>query len=401
MNRKIFFTVSLSLLILLMGACRSHQKQSEAIDTQVLLQYCVDKVGATIESLKDSTSYPRNILAGQTEWNTVDIHDWTSGFWPGILWYAYEASGDSSLLAAAQQTTEMLTGVLDVPVDNHDLGFMFYCSYGNGYRLTGNEAYADVLLRASDSLATLYNPVVGTILSWPAMVDKMGWPHNTIIDNMINLEMLFWAAKKSGNQAFYDLSVSHAKKTLKANVRNDFSTFHVAVYDTISGDFIKGVTHQGYSDSSLWARGQAWAIYGYTMCYRQTQKPVFLQSAQKLVEVYLKDLPEDGIPYWDFKDPSIPDAPKDASAAAVVASALLDLSTLTYDTETARRYTQLATKMLGSLSNPPYLAADDVPAILQHSTGHWPHQSEIDVPIIYADYYYMEALIRLKNLKNK
>ncbi len=219
-----------------------------------------------------------------------------------------------------------MSGVLDVPVDNHDLGFMFYCSFGNGYRLTQDTAYHNILLTAADSLATLFNPKVGTILSWPSMREKMNWPHNTIIDNMINLELLFWASKNGGSQDHCNIAVKHAETCMKMLIRPDYTTIHVAVFDTVDGHFIKGVTHQGYADSSLWARGQAWGIYGYAMCYRETGKPEFLETAQKLADVFIQRLPEDGIPYWDFDDPAIPNTTKDASAAAVAASGMLELS---------------------------------------------------------------------------
>ena len=184
---------------------------------------------------------------------------------------------------------------------------------------------------------------------------------------------------------------------MKHQFRDDYTSYHVAVYDTISGDFIKAVTHQGYADSSMWARGQSWAIYGYTMVYRETRDPKFLDFAQKVTDVYLSRLPEDYVPYWDFDDPAIPDAPRDASAACVVASALLELQNYV-DAEKSKTYKEAATKMLTSLSSDRYACGDSKPAFLMHSVGHWPAGSEIDASIIYADYYYLEALLRLKKL---
>ncbi|WP_282590989.1 glycoside hydrolase family 88 protein [Gaoshiqia sediminis] len=351
-----------------------------------------------MKSLTQVDSLPRNILQGQTDWNIVGIHDWCSGFWPGILWYAYEASGDTTILSQAQKFTDPLRGVLDVPVDNHDLGFMLYCSFGNGYRLTGDSAYHDFLLEAADSLATLFNPKVGTILSWPAMREKMGWPHSTIIDNMINLELLFWAAKNGGSHDLYDMAVKHAKTCMTTLVRPDYSIYHVAVFDTVDGHFIKGVTHQGYSDGSMWARGQGWGIYGYTMCFRETGKDEFLTMAEKLADKLLERLPEDGMPYWDFDDPAIPNSPKDASAAAVAASGMLELSTYMKDENLKAKYKDAAVALLAKLSSNEYLSGDKNQAFLLHSTGHYPNGSEIDASIIYADYYYLEALMRLKKM---
>ena len=382
-------------------SCTLNKKAPENLDIQQMLNYCMEKVHGTTNSLSDVNSLPRNILHDQTQWNKVGIHDWCSGFWPGILWYAYEESGDATILEQARKFTEPLRGVLEVPVDNHDLGFMLNCSFGNGLRLTGDPAYHDLLLVAADSLATLFNPKVGTILSWPAMREKMDWPHNTIIDNMINLELLFWAAKNGGSHDLYDMAVRHAETSMRTLVRPDYSMFHVAVFDTVDGHFIKGVTHQGYSDNSMWARGQAWGIYGFTMCYRETDKEEFLTMAEKLADKFLERLPEDGIPYWDFDDPAIPNAPKDASAAAITASGMLELSTFTKDKILKAKYKDAAIALLTKLSTDEYLSKDKNQAFLMHSTGHYPNGTEIDASIIYADYYYLEALIRLKAMEKK
>ena len=346
--------------------------------------------------LDKTDSFPRNINHGQTQWNKVNIHDWTSGFWPGVLWYAYEASGDSAILTKAKDFTNPLSGVLAVPVENHDLGFMLFCSFGNGFRITKNPAYKILLLQAADSLATLFNPKVGTILSWPAMRKKMNWPHNTIIDNVINLELLFWASKNGGTQNLYNIAVKHAETCMHTLIRPDYTTYHVAVFDTIDGHFIKGVTHQGFADNSLWARGQAWGIYGYAMCFRETGKPEFLETAQKLADVFINRLPKDGIPYWDFDDPVIPDAPKDASAAA----GMLELSGFLKDNASKAKYKNAAISLLAKLSSAEYLSNDKNHSFLLHSTGHKPNGKEIDASIIYADYYYLEALLRLKKIEN-
>lgn len=331
------------------------------------------------------------------KWRYTQVGSWTCGFWPGILWYLYEDTKDNMWREAAGKVTDMIAPLAYRKAKSHDSGFIMMCSLGNGYRLTGKPEYKEGLLHAADSLAMLYNPVVGTILSWPGMVKKENWPHNTIIDNMMNLELLFWAARNGGGQYLYDIACKHAETTMKHQFRKDYSCYHVAVYDTLDGHFIKGVTHQGLSDDSMWARGQAWAIYGYTMVYRETHDVRFLDFARKVSDVYLKNLPEDYVPYWDFNDPSIPDAPRDASAACVVASALLELSGY-LPAEKALEYKQAAVKMLASLSSDKYQCGKSKPAFLLHSTGHLPAGSEIDASIIYADYYYMEALLRLKRL---
>ncbi|MEI6276586.1 MAG: glycoside hydrolase family 88 protein [Prolixibacteraceae bacterium] len=397
---KILFLPTLvSLIIISAVSCTSVSRKTQGLETAKMLEYCVLKTSASMKTQSSFDSVPRNILPGQTKWNTVNIHDWTSGFWSGVLWNAYEASGDTAILLHAQKSTVTQYGVLSVPVENHDLGFMLYCSYGNGFRLTKDSAYHQVLLKAADSLATLYNPKVGTILSWPNMRSTMNWPHNTIIDNLINLELLFWASKNGGNQKYYDMAVKHAEICMHTLIRPDFTTFHVAVFDTIDGHFIKGVTHQGYSDNSMWARGQAWGIYGYTMCYRETGKPEFLETARKLADVFIKRLPKDGIPYWDFDDPMIPDSPKDASAAAVAASGILELSGLVKDASASMGYKNAAKSLLANLSTPEYLSNEKNQAFLLHSTGHKPNGTEIDASIIYADYYYLEALLRLRKME--
>ena len=400
MFRKAIAFIS-AILLLSSFACTSTYRREGKLDSKEMLDYCIEKTKMEINELTDTDSLPRNILQGQTEWNKVGIRDWCSGFWPGILWYVYEASGDTAVLANARKFTEPLQGVLDFPVADHDLGFMLYCSFGNGYRLTKDSTYRAVLLTAADSLATLFNPKVGTILSWPAMRGKMGWPHNTIIDNMINLELLFWASKNGGSRDLYDMAVEHAETCMTTLVRPDYSIYHVAVFDTVDGHFIKGVTHQGYSDSSMWARGQGWGIYGYTMCYRETGNEEFLTMAKKLTDKFLERLPEEGIPYWDFDDPAIPDSPKDASAAAVAASGMLELSTFIKDEQLKAKYKDAAVALLVRLSSDDYHAGDHNEAMLMHSTGHHPNGTEIDASIIYADYYYLEALIRLRKFYQK
>ncbi|QGY47221.1 glucuronyl hydrolase [Maribellus comscasis] len=383
------------LIMIFTVACSSNKISKEDFDIDKMLDYAVKKAEITMNSLKTTDSLPRNIENNQTNWNKVDIYDWTSGFWPGILWYAYEKSGDSLILENARIFSEVLKGVLDVPVYNHDLGFMFYCSLGNGLRLTGDKQYHEILMAAADSLATLYNPKVGTILSWPQMREKMNWPHNTIIDNMMNLELLFWAAKNSDRHNLYDIAVKHAETTMRTLVRPDFTTYHVAIFDTIDGHFIKGVTHQGFSDSSMWARGQGWGIYGFTMTYRETGDEKFLTTACRLADVFIEQLPEDGIPYWDFDDPAIPNAPKDVSAAAIAASGMLELSTFMKEEKQKIKYRNAAIGLLKRISSDKYLSMQKNKAMLMHSTGNYPNGSEIDASIIYADYYYVEALLRL------
>ena len=347
----------------------------------------------------DYSMQPRNILSGEKFWNCRKVArgrmDW--GFWPGVLWYDYEATqNDTYSCVLAEKYTESLKLFSEIPAYDHDLGFLVFCSYGNGYRLTHNPTYRDVIIATADSLATLYNPKVGTILSWPRNIEMLGG-HNTIMDNMINLEMLFWAARNGGDRCLFDVAVSHADKTMENQFRPDYTSYHVAVYDTLTGNCIKKCTHQGYADESMWARGQAWLFMVIQWCSVRTGDPKYLEFAEKLVDVYLKNLPEDYVPYWDFNAPDIPNAPRDASAACVVASALLEMSGF-YGNGQGEKYKEAAEKMLCSLSSDKYQSRDTNVAFLLHSTGHWPVKSEIDASIIYADYYYIEALLRLKRI---
>ncbi len=381
----------------LMFSCASQKKEVVQFSAEKVLDENAQKIKVVQETIKSENQFPRNIPKGQTNWEMVGARDWCSGFWPGVLWYAYEQSNDSGLKESAMKSTEALRQIAYSPAENHDIGFMLYCSYGNGYRLTGNEDYKKVLLAAADTLATLYNPKVGSILSWP--IKKSEFDHNTIIDNMMNLELLFWAAKNGGSQDLYDLSESHAQLTMDYLVREDSSMFHLGSFDSETGEFLKGMTHQGYADDSMWARGQTWGIYGFAIAYRETGNKDFLNTSIKLSDHFLERLPKDGIPYWDFDDPKIPNSPKDASAAAVAACGLLELSGLVEDDSLKQKYIDAAKDLLEKLSSEPYYSGDTNQSLLLHSTGHHPNNSEIDMPIVYADYYYMEALLRLKKLE--
>ena len=399
--------LKISTLVLLFSvfALTSHADSSFQVDQQ--LQRCHQKVRQALHDLQkadgtlDYTMEPRNILHGdkQKAWNCrkATAEEWCSGFWSGILWMDYGYSHDSIVGRAAEGYTAALRPCVYRPVYDHDLGFITFCSFGKGYEQNHNATYRQTLLDAADSLATLFRPLAGTILSWPRNV-KMFGGHNTIMDNMMNLDLLFWASRHGGNPLLYDIAVTHAKTTMKHHFRPDGGCYHVAVYDTLTGDFIKGVTHQGYADNGTWARGQGWAIYGYTMVYRYTHEKVFLDFAQKVANYYLSRLPEgDLIPKWDFDDPD-PKAPKDASAACVVADALLELQQYVGG-QKGQQYREKAVEMLRQLSSPEYFSGKRNDAFLLHSTGHHPAGSEIDASIVYADYYYLEALLRIRNIK--
>ncbi|WP_281631496.1 glycoside hydrolase family 88 protein [Flavobacterium luteolum] len=391
MTQKIKITI-MALLI----ATGASAQDKNLLDIRKQLDYCAVQASKTLQVIPEDGTSPRTVPNGSKEWKFVDYKDWTSGFWPGELWLLYEASKDKKWEKEADKFTRYLTPLSISTTADHDLGFQVFNSFGNGYRLTKNPQYKEIILKTADVLAGLFNPKVGTIQSWPH--NKMGG-HNTIIDNMMNLELLFWASKNGGDKKLYDIAVQHAKTTMANHFRPDYSAYHVLIYDYDSGKKIKGQTAQGYSDQSMWARGQAWAIYGFTMTYRETKDPKFLDFAHKVTRVYLDRLKtEDLVPYWDFDAPDIPNAPRDAAAAAIVSSALLELSTFTKDKALKKDYLAKSSKMLASLSS-QYQSRDQNSAFLLHATGHKPAGSEVDCSINYADYYYLEALLRLQKLK--
>jgi len=390
-----YFKIAILSVAFCLLACLSFAQQK--LSSAKEIKYCATQADLTLQTIPNADKdMPRTIESGSKQWSYVNYRDWCSGFWAGILWKLYEATHDDKWKTAADKYTRELTPLSNHSGFDHDLGFIMFNTFGNGYRLTRNPEYKPVILRSADSLATLFNPKVGTILSWPGMVKRKNWPHNTIIDNMMNLELLFWASKNGGSQKLYDIAVKHAETTMQNHFRPDYSAYHVVVYDTVTGKKIKGVTAQGYADNSMWARGQAWAIYGFTMCYRETKKPEFLDFAQHVADTYLKRLPEDKVPFYDFDDPAIPNVPKDAAAAAISASALLELSGYAPDKSKAAEYRKQAEEILTSLSSAKYQSRDVNSAFLLHSTGSKPANSEVDVSIIYADYYYLEALMRLQ-----
>jgi len=325
-----------------------------------------------------------------------DSRWWCSGFFPGSLWYLYENDRDPKILKYAELYTDRVERE-KYTTDNHDVGFMIYCSFGNGYRLTHNKRYEEVLLTAAKSLSTRFNPRVGLIRSWDHNRDK--WQYPVIIDNLMNLELLLWAAHYSGDTTFREIAVSHADKTMKYHFRSDYSSYHVVSYDTITGVPHLKQTHQGHSDESSWSRGQSWGLYGYTYLYRETKDKRYLEQAKNIAHylIHHPHMPADYIPYWDYDSPDIPDTYRDASAAAVMASALIELSDYV-DKELAKKYMQVATLQIRTLASPAYTAhlGENGCFILKHSVGSYPGKSEVDVPLTYADYYYLEALTRLK-----
>ena len=339
---------------------------------------------------------PQSYIEKDKKLISHNIQWWCSGFYPGTLWYIYEQTHNEAIKKEAERALEVIKPNKDY-TGNHDLGFMMYCSFGNAYRLTGKEEYKDLIFQASRSLATRYKPSIKAIQSWDA---NKYFKCPVIIDNMMNLEMFNWVTDQGGDKKFKEISIIHSNTTMKNHYRPNFSSWHVVDYNLETGGVIRKATWQGAADCSSWSRGQSWGLYGYTMMYRFTKDKKYLDFAKNIAKFILNhpNLPEDKIPYWDFDAPQIPFAVRDASAAAIMASALLELGQYTTGTE-KQKYIADAQKILESLSSEAYRAkaGENGGFLLRHSTGALVLNSEIDVPLIYADYYFLESLKRYKD----
>ncbi|MEN9909055.1 MAG: hypothetical protein RLZZ540_2204 [Bacteroidota bacterium] len=360
--------------------------------TSEVISYQLNKAAQTYKPGKN----PRSVNPDGTV-RLAGLTDWTTGFFPGSLWYGYELTGDKKLAEQAKKFTLALDSIRNIK-NTHDLGFMLYCSYGNAYRITNDKIYLPVLSDGAANLAARFNPKIGVIRSW----DWLHYP--VIIDNMMNLEYLYWSATEFNKPEYAHVASTHALTTMKNHFRKDYSSYHLVDYNPETGKVLRKMTHQGVTDDSAWARGQAWGLYGYTMCYANTKNPKFLNQAEHIASFIMNHprMPKDKVPVWDFDVHNAMDtaerAPRDASAAAVIASALLDLSTQVKD---GKKYTNYAEEILKSLSSDAYLAkpGENSYFLLKHSVGAFLYNSEIDTPLDYADYYYLEALNRYAAIK--
>lgn len=336
---------------------------------------------------------PKTYYAKTGKWETSDSKWWCSGFYPGALLYIYEYTKDTAILDEAKRRLAILQPE-DKLKGTHDLGFMMFCSFGNAYRILHNPLYKRIIDTAANTLSLRFHPKVGAIQSWEK--NKV-FTYPVIIDNMMNLEMLCWDAQHGGDKRLQQIAQAHANTTIKNHFRKDYSSYHVIDYNPRTGAVVQKRTWQGASDSSAWSRGQGWGLYGFTMMYRFTKDSAYLNQARHIAHFILTNpnMPKDMVPYWDFNAPAIPNAPRDASAAAVMASALLELGQYVDSTE-RKIYLNAATKMIRSLASPRYRAAlgQNGGFLLLHSTGALPFHSEVDVPLTYADYYFLEALHR-------
>lgn len=391
--KKIIF---ISFLLTALFQC-VYSQQTPKVNVKKEFTFAAKQYEGMLASHEDPTKFPQSTKKnGDPDDRTSDW--WCSGFFGGSLWYLYEYTGDAKWKAAADKWTRAVEKE-KYNTKTHDLGFMLYCSYGNGYRLTKNKEYIEPMVTGANSLATRFDPNYGLIKSWDHHADC---DYPVIIDNMMNLEFLFWAAKKSKDKKLYNIAVTHADNTLKNHFREDFSSYHVVCY-LPGGKVFRKKTHQGAADSSAWARGQAWAMYGYALMFRETKDLKYLKQAEGIANFIINhpNLPKDKIPYWDFDAPNIPNEERDASAGAVIASALLELST--YTAKNKNKYFSVAEQILTSLSSEAYTAKlkENNNFILKHSVGHKPGNSEVNTPIVYADYYYLEALLRYNKLKKQ
>ena len=412
MKKTIYFMLSacmtfagiISVPVLFSGCSQSESKSDFAAGSLELAKTQLD--AAVIHTPDTFKNFgPRTInKEGNISYITY-LLDWTVGFFPGSLWYMFDYTKDDQWRQRAEQFTNAIEDA-KFNTAHHDVGFVINCSFGNGYRLTQNKHYSEVMIQAAQSLCTRFDPRVGCILSWDAdkgWQGQRGWQYPVIIDNMMNLELLFNTTRFTGDSSYYKIAVSHADATLRHHYRPDFSCYHVVDYDSITGEVRSRETAQGYAHESAWARGQAWGLYGFVMCYRETGYPRYLEQAEKIANWWMshKNLPDDGVPYWDFNASEIPGELRDASAAAIASSALIELAS--FNTTHSREYMSAAKKTLTSLSSPAYLATpgENGYFILKHCVGSIPHNAEMDVPLNYADYYFVEAILRYQKASLK
>lgn len=343
--------------------------------------------------------FPKTYFPTTNKYEFSNSGWWCSGFYPGTLLYLYTQTKDEVLYKEAQRILEVLKKE-QFNTRTHDLGFMMYCSFGNANLIQPSAAYKDILVTSARSLSTRFSPVTGVIKSWDGKPNE----YLVIIDNMMNLKLLFWATQVTGDSSFYKIAVTHANTTMKNHFRADNSSYHVLNYNAQTGSILQKKTAQGFADESAWARGQAWGLYGYTETYRETKDKQYLEQANKIAAFLLNhpNLPADKIPYWDFNAPDIPNALRDVSAAAIIASALLELSGYVKK-ELSVKYFKTAETILKNLSTEQYKAAAGTNGgfLLKHSVGHFSAKTEVDVPLTYADYYFVEAMMRYKAMFKK
>jgi unsaturated chondroitin disaccharide hydrolase len=394
--KRFFFLIAAQFVLLISYAQTKHQSDKTLLKT--IDQNYIDAAAQYKVLMQNlpAEKFPKTYFPTTNKYEFSNSGWWCSGFYPGTLLYLYQQTKDQTLYKEAERILEVLKKE-QFNTTTHDLGFMMYCSFGNANLLQPSAAYKDILITSAKSLATRYSPATQTIKSWDGKPNE----YLVIIDNMMNLKLLFWATQVTGDSSFYKIAVTHANTTMKHHFRADNSSYHVINYNSETGAIQQKRTAQGFANESAWARGQAWGLYGYTETYRETKDAKYLEQANKIAAFILNhpNLPADKIPYWDFNAPNIPNALRDVSAATIMASALLELREYV-DKDLSQKYFNAAETILKNLSTEQYKAAPGTNGgfLLKHSVGHFPAQTEIDVPLTYADYYFVEAMIRYKAL---
>jgi unsaturated chondroitin disaccharide hydrolase len=391
--------ILLSIALLSIISCKENTRPSLINKIDDTLKLAAEQYKILGKQIKVG-EYPQTYIKSENKLITSDSGWWCSGFYPGSLLYLYEELKDPELIKLAKLSLDDLKKE-QFNTKTHDLGFMMYNSFGNLIRIEDKPEFNKILINSAKSLSTRYIENAKVIRSWDshpfngAKDDEVA----VIIDNMMNLELLFWASEKTGNKEFYDIALNHANTTLENHFRKDNSSYHELIYKEANGDVRAKVTAQGAADESAWARGQAWGLYGFTVMYRITKNMNYLNQAQKIARFILDhpNLPQDKIPYWDFDAPNIPNEERDSSSAAIIASALIELSE--YSSEKLNNiYLNNASIILENLIEKKYLAkkGESGGFILKHGVGSKPANSEVDVPLSYGDYYFIEAMIRYK-----
>lgn len=395
-NITLFIAFSALTLFGCSPTTRIHKPDKELLQ---IIDQNVNDAAAQYRIMKEKLPpdrFPKTWHADKDELETSDSGWWCSGFYPGVLLYLFEETRDLELYDEAMRILKVLEKE-QYNTTTHDLGFMMFNSFGAANKINPKAEYKEILINSAKSLASRFSPTVGLIKSW----DSKEGDYLVIIDNMMNLELLFWAARATGDSSFYDIAVTHADNTIKNHFRDDYSSYHVLNYDPETGAVNEKRTAQGYSYESAWARGQAWGLYGFVVTYRETKEKRYLEQARHIADFILShpNLPEDKVPYWDFNAPNIPNALRDASAGAIIASALMELNRYV-DPKTANHYLSVTETILKTLSSPEYKAETGTNGgfILKHGVGHFPHGTEIDVPLTYADYYFVEAMKRYEEM---
>ena len=388
--RKILI-IALGLVLGLPASAKAPKESVEDLTARVFRTAAVQYVA--IDAELPEGRFPVSIKKGAL--SHAEATSWVAGFYPGSLWYIYLYGKDERIRTLAEKYTAAMEPATRKHI-SHDLGFQFNCSYGNALRITGDEKWQPTLLEAARLLAARFNPVAGVTRSWNFSPKDKDWKFPVIIDNMMNLELLMEACRLTGADSLKNIAVTHAKTTMKNHFRPDGTCYHVLDYDPETGEVRWKGTHQGYADESAWARGQGWALYGFTMMYEKTGEEAFLRQAETVARMLLKRLPADGIPYWDFDAPEIPDEHRDASAAAIMSSAFVRLAGFTPDGKLAKQCLKMSETQIRTLASPLYLApvGENCGFLLRHSVGNLPKKSQVDVPLSYADYYFLEALLR-------